>query len=115
MRSIKFLAIDIITTTLIIVAVFWNNRWLNYFLLIYSIFMIIFNLVSVIKLKLARQKPVGKIIPNVHYLLYIFNAAVLWSYGWRLYAALWATIWFLSLLIEWRLHLPKFKNLFGSY
>ena len=115
MKSIKFLTIDIIISAIIIAAVLWDNRWLKYIVLVSTVSLLIFNVVGVVKLKFSRRRPIGEMNPNLHYLLYLFNGGVLWAYDWRLYAFLWGAIWLLALLIEWRLHLPKFKNILGSY
>jgi hypothetical protein len=111
MRSFTQAIIDIIASTVIILALISNSLWLKYLIIIYSIVFLIIRLFIFIKAKFAGKRKEEARSRELDYILYLFNAAVLFAYGWFLMAALWGITWALSLRLDWKTIIPTLRNM----
>jgi hypothetical protein len=92
------IAVDLIVTILIIVAVVINNQWLTYLIIGYTVLMFGMKILVIYSEQLrAIAKKNKSNIPEIFYhLLYGINVAALTVFAWYYIAAAWAVIWILS-------------------
>lgn len=94
----KQIAVDLIVTILIIIAVVIHNQWFTYLIIGYTVLMLSVKILAVFSEQVrAIAKKKKSSIPDIFYhLLYGINVAALTVFAWYYTAAAWAIIWISS-------------------